>query len=51
MFQPHGKQIVTTSEDKTARVWDAQTGKLLYAPLAHDGTVESAQFSPDGAGL
>ena len=28
-FSPDGTRIVTASDDKTARVWDAATGKLL----------------------
>jgi WD40 repeat protein len=47
-FSPDGKRIATASADKTARVWDAQTGQPLAAPLQHSGTVVSAQFSPDG---
>ena len=27
-FSPDGKRIVTASSDRTARVWDAATGKL-----------------------
>jgi dipeptidyl aminopeptidase/acylaminoacyl peptidase len=46
-FSPDGKRIVTAS-DKTTRIWDAQTGKLLTDPMKHDGAVLSAQFSPDG---
>jgi WD40 repeat protein len=47
-FSLDGKRIVTASEDKTARVWDAQTGQPLTEPLKHEGWVGSAQFSPDG---
>jgi roadblock/LC7 domain-containing protein len=39
---------VTASGDKTARVWDAATGKALSEPMKHDGAVSSAQFSADG---
>jgi hypothetical protein len=47
-FSPDGKRIVTASEDGTARVWDARTGRMLTEPLRHAAWVESAQFSPDG---
>jgi WD40 repeat protein len=40
--------VVTVSRDKTARVWDAATGKPLGPPLAHQEKVVSAAFSPDG---
>jgi WD domain, G-beta repeat len=39
---------VGASDDKTARVWDAATGKLLFSLVGHTGVVESAAFSPDG---
>ena len=32
-FSPDGTRVVTASYDHTARVWDADTGKLLYSPL------------------
>ena len=47
-FSPDGARIVTASDDKTARLWDAGTGKEL-ARLAHEGPVRAAAFSP-GAG-
>ena len=48
-FSPDGKRIVTASEDKTARLWDAETGKPIGEPLkGHQGLVSSAAFSPDG---
>src|ERR1700722_5680220 len=43
-----GRRVVTASDDKTARVWDAETGKPVGAPLQHQQTVNIAAFSPDG---
>ena len=48
-FSPDGKRIVTASYDKTARLWDAATGKPAGVPLiGHESTVNSVAFSPDG---
>jgi hypothetical protein len=41
-------RVVTASDDKTARVWDATTGQPLTPPLEHQSRVVSAAFSPDG---
>ncbi|MBD2211233.1 AAA-like domain-containing protein [Nostoc linckia FACHB-104] len=46
-FSPDGKYIVTTSRDKTAKVWDKE-GKLLATLTGHTGSVNNANFSPDG---
>ena len=48
MFSPDGARILTASWDKTARLWDGGSGKLL-ATFQHEGAVNSAVFSPDGA--
>ena len=47
-FSPDGQRVVTASTDKTARLWDAASGKPIGEPMKHEGTVNSAQFSPDG---
>jgi WD40 repeat protein len=48
-FSPDGTSIVTASDDGTARLWHAATGKLR-AVLRHDGgAVMIAMFAPDSA--
>jgi tetratricopeptide (TPR) repeat protein len=47
-FSPDGQRVVTGSKDKTARLWDAATGKAIGEPMQHEDEVRSAQFSPDG---
>ena len=38
-FSPDGRRIVTASDDKTARVWDAESGKPVGEPMRHEGEV------------
>jgi WD40 repeat protein len=47
-FSPDGKRIVTSSWDKTARVWDAETGELIGELKGHKNVVWTAAFNPDG---
>ena len=47
-FSPDGQRVVTASEDNTARLWDAASGKPIGEPMKHEDAVISAQFSPDG---
>jgi WD40 repeat protein len=37
------------SADKTTRIWDANTGKLMGEPLRHAPAVYAASLSADGA--
>ncbi len=36
-FSPDGKTILTGSQDKTARLWDAATGRPIGPPMPHFG--------------
>ena len=47
-FSADGRRIVTASDDRTARVWDLQTGGQIAALTEHTAPVRSAVFSPDG---
>jgi WD40 repeat protein len=46
-YSPDGRRIVTSSADKTARIWDAATGKLLLVLRGHVLGVQYAAFSAD----
>jgi hypothetical protein len=48
-FSCDGGRVVTASGDRTAKVWDAATGKLLVTLQGrHSRPVRGAAFSPDG---
>ena len=50
-FSPDERRIVTASADRTARLWDVATGKLLIPPLRHNNIVTHAAFSASGKRL
>ena len=48
-FSPDGREVVTTSLDNTARIWDAMKGVQITVLKGHTAPVNCAVFSPDGA--
>jgi WD40 repeat protein len=46
-FRADGTQLVTASDDKTARIWNTQGGGEVLR-LQHDDDVLKVRFSPDG---
>lgn len=49
-FSPDERFVVTGSNDKTARVWDAVNGEPTYPPLRHDGRVTPSSSVQTGNG-
>jgi WD40 repeat protein len=48
---PDGRQLVTGSSDRTARVWEAKSGGQLLPPLQHNDEVTTLAISGDGKQL
>ena len=47
-FSPDGTKVLTGSEDKTAKLWEAVTGKEKHSFTGHMEPVTCVAFSPDG---
>jgi WD40 repeat protein len=47
-FRPDGLRVVTSSDDGTARIWDAATGKGITVLRGHAGPVNDVAFTADG---
>jgi WD40 repeat protein len=47
-FSPDGSRLLTASDDRAARVWDAATGEVLAPPLRHDRAIERVFFRAGG---
>ena len=39
VYSPDGRRILSWSDDKTLRLWDAATGAAIGEPLRHEGAV------------
>ena len=48
-FSPDSRLALSGSKDKTARVWDLQTGQVLQRLAGHTAYLYAVAFSPDGA--
>src|SRR5262249_36826220 len=47
-FSPDGKTALSCSHDKTVRLWELVTGKVIHELTGHSEPVGCAVFSPDG---
>lgn len=47
VLSPDGRLLLTASRDRTAALWDVETGRLVRE-FRHDQEVLTAAFSPDG---
>ena len=48
-FNHDGSRVVTASNDKTARIWDAHSGQLCHTLEGHGDCVWYAAFNHDGS--
>ena len=51
VYSPDGTLIASASGDKSARIWDAATGRQMRLLAGHAAPVRSIAFSPDGSRL
>ena len=47
-FSPDGTRIISGSEDKTVREWNATSGEEILPSMHYAGPVWSIAISPDG---
>ncbi len=50
-YSPDGQTLASGSLDKTVKLWEVGTGKLLQTLKGHEGSVRSVSYSPDGQTL
>lgn len=50
-FSPNGESILTGSYDKTARLWNVKSQKIINTFSAHQDAVWAVTFSPNGQSI
>jgi hypothetical protein len=48
VYSPDGRHITGVSLDQSLKVWDAETGELVFTLPGHTGDVWGVAYSPDG---
>lgn len=51
VFAPGGQQLLTTSDDRTARLWRVDTGAIIATLAEHESEVSGAAFAEQGQRL
>jgi WD40 repeat protein/serine/threonine protein kinase len=51
VFSPDSRRVATAGDDKTIKVWDANTGELIHTLRGHTSFVQGVAFRPDGKHL
>lgn len=49
VFSPDGEYVAAGSSDSKVRVWNADTGELIFTLSGHSRSVSDVAFSPDGS--
>ena len=49
VFSPDGNQVITASQDETARIWNAETGQTEHILRPETGPVREVFFSTDSS--
>jgi len=47
-IQPHGNLLAAAGDDHDVRIWDRDSGELVWQLKGHNDWVRSVAFSPDG---
>jgi WD40 repeat protein/energy-coupling factor transporter ATP-binding protein EcfA2 len=47
-YSPDGKTLASASSDKTVKLWDINTGKVIQTLKGHISGVQDVNYSPDG---
>src|SRR5258706_15232019 len=51
LVTPNGRLIVSGSADKTIRVWQLDSGRLLHTLEGHTASITSLAVTPDGRSI